>query len=1032
MGKWLWLLQIRLPQTCTTSIRSGGAKKFSELPYQGLPCLQDLGDSTVSPISQKTASRILGGNKRTITDKGLGYGAYFSGTPTIGTYFKPNLIVQEQTFISFIFLPAKSKVSFKNLVVNSACHSICITDTKGIVTEVYDPFDELNGTTLEIKKDSWLYLQNSYHNTGNQLCEIEYPCAARDAMLYEELAYLNFQKFLGITLGDYFSPLQLSPYSYEVLAESTYVVTGGKLQFGIAHTLYDPTNAKSYFVTKPIKLSAGQTIIVESEGTSGLVNVAVISLTDKDSSFYAPIRVDISKGYHIYTAPCALYVACTLKSTSERIYLTTMENGLDIGKMSDLWKVNQSLGFSEGDALPYNILPIFSGYSDVCSYWNNVNVNLGDIWTPSRVAYPQRNVLTAALIRMRKGEILFLENVLKVNGVADHVLVVTDKTNKVIYMTESGATSADVSYYAEEDCNAYITGELTNLRGIVKSIIGWVYTKRALHSDVDDLHSDVYTDNSVVWKSADIVEGSTELNYYIGSSYNRTFENGYLPIGNKVDYPANVKEGYVLMDIDLIAGQIIKIPRQSYYVNNVAAISLKRGKDYFVLTTGEFDSSAEVTFIAPYNMRVTVCLHTKSIKNEDDSYTPDLSDINIQVSTKDFAGELPNLVKYQHLIMQRVFAGKSFPYWEYRALSEFDYPSGYYFNTKRVEVGQEYNPTPISYTSGLIWATIIVLNVGGRLKLSAEIKTNENAANVVVKSLSTNKVIEVIPNEDFTEYKALEKVAVYVSASTNIKGAFIWDERSIFDIVEKDVDAKINEALEEISSDVDDLTDTMFNSFLFIGDSVTDGHNVDSDLGVSKVIDELSYPKFLGKQWSWATMNNQAIAGYTIQQAESIILPKCTCEEQVCVIELGWNLRGGDQYTTFYDTYDTDVAPYDSYNDYADTNMGIYCKMIEEILEKNPNMLIILVCSQGWGNSSTNRTAAVRRIAKEYDLPLIDFTDERKYPLNYRQYSDGVHSTAYGYALKAKYFIKGYKEALHGYIQKVNECLYKDMGIISQ
>lgn len=65
-----------------------------------------------------------------------------------------------------------------------------------------------------------------------------------------------------------------------------------------------------------------------------------------------------------------------------------MENGLDIGKMSDLWKVNQSLGFSEGDALPYNILPIFSGYSDVCSYWNNVNVNLGDIWTPSRVAYP--------------------------------------------------------------------------------------------------------------------------------------------------------------------------------------------------------------------------------------------------------------------------------------------------------------------------------------------------------------------------------------------------------------------------------------------------------------------------------------------------------------------------------------------------------------------------------------------------------------------------------------------------------------------
>ena len=31
----------------------GGSKKFSELPYQGLPCLQELGTSTTSPLSQK-------------------------------------------------------------------------------------------------------------------------------------------------------------------------------------------------------------------------------------------------------------------------------------------------------------------------------------------------------------------------------------------------------------------------------------------------------------------------------------------------------------------------------------------------------------------------------------------------------------------------------------------------------------------------------------------------------------------------------------------------------------------------------------------------------------------------------------------------------------------------------------------------------------------------------------------------------------------------------------------------------------------
>lgn len=979
---------------------------------------------------------LLGGNKRIITDKGLGYGAYFFQTPIIGQFFKPTLIKQPDTFVSFIFLPSGTKVSFKNLVINSGCHSICITDTKGIVKSVYDPFDTLNGTTLEIEEDSWLYLQNGYHDTGNQLCEIEYPCSARDAMLYEELAYLNLQKFLGIKLDNYLFPFQLSPYSYEVLLQSTYVATGGKLQFGIAKTYYDPNNMKDYFVTKPIKLSAGQTIIVESEGTSGKLNVAVISLTDKDSSFYAPIRVDISKGYHIYTAPCTLYVACTLRNTSERIYLTTMDNGLDIGKMSDLWKISQLLGFSEGDDLPYNILPIFSGYSDVCSYWSNINVSLGDIWTPTRIP-TVKNKLTSAFISMRRGEVLILENVLKTEENADHVLVITNKNNKVIYMTESKAPSTDVSYYAEEDCNAYITGVFVNT--INKGIIGWVYTKRALQSDVENLQSDVenlqsdiYSDNSIIWKRVEITEENTKLNYYIGdSSYDRTFENGYLPIGKETLYPATSEEGYALVDVDLIAGQILKLPRQKYFVNNVSAISIKRATDYYVVTTGEFNSSAEVTFIAPYNMRVTVCIHVDKTTQKGDNYTPDLSDVNIQVSTKDFAGELPNLVKYQHMIMQRVFAGKTFPYWEYREIKEFDYPTGYYFATKNVEIGQEYNPTPISYTSGSIWATVIVLNVGGRLKLTSSIAANGNAANVVVKSLSTNKVIEVIPNENFTEYKALEKVAIYISASTAIRGVFIWDERSIFDIVEKNVDDKIKGALENINTNIDELPDTMFDSFLFIGDSVTDGNNVDNNLGVSQVIDALSYPKFLGKQWSWATMNNQAVSGYTIKQAESVILPKCNCEEQVCIIELGWNLRGGDQYTTFYDTYDTDVAPYDNYNDYADTNMGIYCKMIEEILEKNPNILIILVCSQGWGNSSTNRTAAVRRIAKEYDLPLIDFTDETKYPLNYREFSDGVHSTAYGYALKAKYFIKGYKEALHEYIQKVNECLYRGLNLLS-
>ena len=200
----------------------------------------------------------------------------------------------------------------------------------------------------------------------------------------------------------------------------------------------------------------------------------------------------------------------------------------------------------------------------------------------------------------------------------------------------------------------------------------------------------------------------------------------------------------------------------------------------------------------------------------------------------------------------------------------------------------------------------------------------------------------------------------------------------------------------------------------------------------SKADYNLSYPTMLVKKCSWLTVNIKAVAGYNIQQAESIILPTCDCTENLCVIELGWNLRGGEgQYNTFHDTYDTDVAPYSDYNDYADTNMGIYCKMIEEIKEKNPNIIICLVCSQGWGANNANRTAAVHRIATEYNLPIIDFNDENLYPVNYSQNSDKVHSTIWGYALKAEYFIKGLGIALRDHNLNVAELIYKQKGLLT-
>lgn len=74
------------------------------------------------------------------------------------------------------------------------------------------------------------------------------------------------------------------------------------------------------------------------------------------------------------------------------------------------------------------------------------------------------------------------------------------------------------------------------------------------------------------------------------------------------------------------------------------------------------------------------------------------------------------------------------------------------------------------------------------------------------------------------------------------------------------------------------------------------------------------------------------------------------------------------------DTLDTDVDPYNDYNNYANTNTGCYCKIIEKMKKANPNIVIVLMdlftdTLHGESNITINK------IATKYGLDIIPMND---------------------------------------------------------
>ena len=191
------------------------------------------------------------------------------------------------------------------------------------------------------------------------------------------------------------------------------------------------------------------------------------------------------------------------------------------------------------------------------------------------------------------------------------------------------------------------------------------------------------------------------------------------------------------------------------------------------------------------------------------------------------------------------------------------------------------------------------------------------------------------------------------------------------------------------------------SSAICIGDSVTEGVGSVSD---SAKIKNYSYPTRLAKMTDW-TIENAGASGLTaLQWWQQRFSNYDYSQYQVALIELGLN-------SGLTDTLDTDVVG-DDYTQYADTNTGGYCKIIEGIKAQNENIIIVLLISS---SMPLITSSVIKKIAEKYNLPVIDLRDtsyinlaENKYhPVLSNGNIDYTHFNALGYIAKTKYIHAG-------------------------
>ncbi|MFI3887561.1 SGNH/GDSL hydrolase family protein [Streptococcus parauberis] len=168
---------------------------------------------------------------------------------------------------------------------------------------------------------------------------------------------------------------------------------------------------------------------------------------------------------------------------------------------------------------------------------------------------------------------------------------------------------------------------------------------------------------------------------------------------------------------------------------------------------------------------------------------------------------------------------------------------------------------------------------------------------------------------------------------------------------------------------------------IMIGDSLTSGAYDDSVFNGNSINQNM--PFYYGKLTT-NEVKNAGVSGIYPSKWLSDQYPKYNfVDYDSAYIWLGTNLG-------LTDTMDADVNTKATYNDYATTETGSYCKLIEMIKEQNPDISLHMSrVFAGPDVATTNKV--IDQIATKYGIHLIDLSDLTK--ANYPQFHHDIGAT---------------------------------------
>ncbi|MCK1227498.1 SGNH/GDSL hydrolase family protein [Streptococcus uberis] len=158
---------------------------------------------------------------------------------------------------------------------------------------------------------------------------------------------------------------------------------------------------------------------------------------------------------------------------------------------------------------------------------------------------------------------------------------------------------------------------------------------------------------------------------------------------------------------------------------------------------------------------------------------------------------------------------------------------------------------------------------------------------------------------------------------------------------------------------------------LMIGDSLTSGAYYDTKFNGSPI--QQNVPYYLSKM-TQNEVTNGGVGGW---------YPSIWYDQKLPEFEA--TLGDYDTVTIWFgtnkgltDTLDADVNAYSDYNQFATTETGYYCKLIERIREVNPDVQIHLMTVFATTASVSETNATINAIAQKYGLLVIDMSDLTK------------------------------------------------------